>query len=52
MQVSFHPHVQNDLNTILAYYESHSGPELADEFFDELNTKVVTVLRNPKAFPC
>jgi plasmid stabilization system protein ParE len=47
MRLSFHPRVQQDINSILHRYDSIS-PKLGDQFFSELTAALDSVLRNPQ----
>ena len=36
MRLEFHKQVASDISRIMDYYENAAGPELADEFYTEL----------------
>lgn len=50
MAVVFNRSVQRDVSEILAYYTIGSGPELADEFFEELMLFIGNADSYPKKF--
>ena len=50
MPLIFHPLVQNDLRTILRFYEEEGGSRLADRFFAELETTIFTITHEPSRF--
>ena len=49
--VGFHRSIPADLRDILDHYESESGAKLANEFNEELQSKLNTVRENPTFFP-
>ena len=50
MDLTFHRLVQQDLRTVLSYYQSVGGDALADRFFDELTALVAKVAAQPTMF--
>jgi toxin ParE1/3/4 len=50
MPLIFHPLVQNDLRTILRFYEEEGGSRLADRFFAELEMTIFTIAHEPTRF--
>ena len=50
MPLIFHPLVQNDLRTILRFYEEEAGPRLSDRFFAELEMLIFTIAQEPTRF--
>ena len=51
MRLSYHPHVQRDVNEILDHYREVSGESLACRFFEDLQSCLKELLRQPTAFP-
>lgn len=49
--IAFHRSIHADLKEILSYYESEAGIKVANEFFDQFQTQVITVGENPAFFP-
>ena len=49
MRVTYHPSVQRDVNGILRYYDDISV-RLADEFWNELMSRIETAANNPGHF--
>ena len=50
MQVSLHPKVASDVRTIMDYYRSVAGPQLADEFYRELRHLILRAADQPGSF--
>ena len=51
MTLEFHPAVQQDFNAAIAYYETASGPHLADRFEAELRVSLAAIKASPTRFP-
>ncbi len=51
MTLSFHPKVQADFNTAIAYYEAEGGPHLADRLEAELRLLFAAIKAGPARFP-
>jgi plasmid stabilization system protein ParE len=49
MTITYHPSVQRDVNGILEYYNSVSA-RLADEFWEELMSRIEAARKNPEHF--
>lgn len=49
--LTFHPLVQNDLNEVLAYYETEASVEIADRLEQELRSALASINENPRHFP-
>ncbi len=49
MRVTYHPSVQRDVNGILRYYDDISV-RLADEFWNELMSRIEAAANNPEHF--
>ena len=49
--ISFNTRVSRDLAEILSFYEKEGSCTLADEFFNQLTTKIHQVRSNPEQFP-
>lgn len=49
MNVTYHSSVQRDVNGILKHYDGVSE-KLADEFWDELMTRIQAAAKNPEHF--
>jgi plasmid stabilization system protein ParE len=45
--LEFHPAVQQDFNAAIAYYETASGPHLADRFEAELRASLAAIKAQP-----
>ena len=50
MQIILHPAVHSDLLQIAEYYESVTGTELADDFYNELCRFISDTAKNPERF--
>lgn len=51
MTLSFHPDVQTDFNTAIAYYEAAGGVHLADRFEAEFRACLATIKAGPTHHP-
>jgi len=50
MRLEFHSQIASDISRIMDYYEAVSGPQLADEFYAELQSHFQKVVGNPQAY--
>ena len=50
MRLEFHKLIASDISHIMEYYEDVAGPQLADEFYDELRSFFQKVAENPEAY--
>jgi toxin ParE1/3/4 len=50
MRLEFHRLVESDVSRIMTYYESASGPELADEFYSELRLSFAKAAEFPYGY--
>jgi toxin ParE1/3/4 len=50
MRLEFHKQVASDISRIMDYYESVSGPELADDFFTELKFYFQKAAESPESY--
>lgn len=51
MNLTFHPGVERDISSIVAYYQKESGDRLAGRFLDELNARFAEIAEHPTHFP-
>jgi len=49
MRIEFHKLVASDISRIMDYYEAVAGPQLADEFYDELRSLFQIAAESPEA---
>jgi plasmid stabilization system protein ParE len=49
MRLAMHSRVAMDVARVMRYYEEVAGPQLASEFYAELQTQFVAVAKNPEA---
>lgn len=49
-ELRFHKLIQRDLNKVLEFYTSEGGPKLADRFFEEAESVVERIRKNPTHF--
>ena len=47
MRLEFDPQVASDISCIMDYYEDVVGPQLADEFYNELRAAFQKAADNP-----
>lgn len=50
MHLEFHKQVASDISRIMDYYESVAGPELADDFYNELRFYFQRAAESPEAY--
>ena len=50
MRLEFHKQVASDISRIMDYYESLAGPELADEFYAELQYYFQKAADSPESY--
>ena len=50
MQVIYHQQIKRDLRIALTFYDAEGGSKLGDRFFDEVESTVAQVTRNPQGF--
>jgi len=50
MRVEFHKLVASDISRIMDYYEDAAGPQLANEFYEELQAFFPRVVESPEAY--
>jgi toxin ParE1/3/4 len=50
MGLTFHRLIQRDLRNVLNYYEEEGGPALSKRFYQEFETVVRRIERNPRRF--
>jgi toxin ParE1/3/4 len=50
MRIEFHKLVASDISRIMDYYEDAAGPELADEFYEELLSSFGRAADFPEAY--
>lgn len=51
MNMTFHPGVERDVSSIVAYYRQEGGVRLADRFLDELHARLTEIAEHPARFP-
>jgi len=49
MRLEFHKQVAADISRIMDYYEDVAGPQLADEFYNELRSFLQKAAETPEA---
>lgn len=49
MRVDFHKLVAADISRIMDYYEDVAGPQLADEFYEELSAFFQKAAQSPES---
>ena len=50
MRLEFHKQVASDISRIMDYYENVAGPELADEFYTELQFYFQKAADSPESY--
>ena len=50
MRLEFHKLTASDISRIMEYYEDVAGPQLADEFYNELLSFFQKTADNPEAY--
>jgi toxin ParE1/3/4 len=50
MRLEFHKQAASDISQIMDYYESAAGPELADEFYSELQACLQKAANHPETY--
>ena len=50
MRLALHPKVHSDVHAIMEYYERVAGPELADNFYNELRHFILEAAERPESF--
>ena len=50
MRLEFHKLTASDISRIMEYYEDVAGPQLADEFYNELLSFFQKAADNPEAY--
>lgn len=50
MRLEFHKQVASDISRIMDYYENVAGPELADEFYAELQIYFQKAADSPESY--
>ena len=50
MRLEFHKRVASDISRIMDYYENVAGPELADEFYAELQFFLQKAADSPESY--
>ncbi len=50
MSLTYHPNVQHDVSSVLAYYDRVGGSHLGDAFFEEFMTFVALAVEMPTRF--
>jgi plasmid stabilization system protein ParE len=50
MRLEFHKHVHSDIARIMDYYQDVGGPQLADEFYEELKLYFQKAANSPESF--
>jgi len=50
MRLEFHKQIASDIASIMDYYDDVSGPQLAGEFYAELQSHFQKVAENPQAY--
>ena len=50
MRLEFHKQVASDIARIMEYYENVAGPELADEFYTELQYRFQKAADSPGSY--
>jgi plasmid stabilization system protein ParE len=50
MRLEFHKQVASDISRIMDYYENVAGPELADEFYAELQSYLEKTADSPASY--
>lgn len=50
MRIEFHKLVASDVSRIMDYYEDAAGPQLADEFYEELRTFLKKAADSPESY--
>jgi plasmid stabilization system protein ParE len=50
VKIVFHPRVVGEIDSIMRYYESVAGPQLADDFYGEFRFYVQRASEAPESF--
>jgi plasmid stabilization system protein ParE len=50
MRLVFHPRVAADIARIMSYYDEVAGPQLADEFYSELQSFFTKAAKAPETY--
>lgn len=50
MRIEFHRLVASDISRIMDYYKDAAGPELADEFYEELRSFLQKATDSPQSY--
>lgn len=50
MRIEFHKLVASDISRIMDYYEDAAGPQLADEFYEELRAFFQKARESPEGY--
>ena len=50
MRLEFHKQISGDISRIMDYYEDAAGPQLADEFYQELRAFFEKAADSPEAY--
>lgn len=50
MRIIFHQQIKRDLRAALAFYDAEGGSKLGDRFFEEVESIITDVTRNPTMF--
>lgn len=50
MRLVFHPRVSADIARVMSYYEDVAGAQLADEFYNELQSVFMAAAKAPETY--